>query len=537
MYLFKTYNKLFDIDVDYNNLITDHPIDNVYGVGLYMSIVLNKKLLQRDLYYDEYIKLFNDKLVTNAEAMQLFDINIITNFLGDNFDCDTLSILINLITRCKFNKNSRAILDTLKLDYYLTKIIELGNTEIILSIIKIASRSYDYHVFDTYIKHIDINAIEIESLLNYAPKKDFYDFFDKLSDSDIYCINIDKLFNCCTKITKNESKYRLELFVYFIKKYYSLDNIMDITGVDHTDLPIEKLHMVIRRQITLLMCDYESNSVTNCVEFIGYIEPNIFTTDSYELSHFYTKICRFFKKNTCEQLSHIRDKIETSIKFGSIDRHKIIDDIVRYQRQEFCVDDLSVVLDRLRTICEVQYLSIDNFDSLFMTHIDDNFYGSSATKNNVLYFCDIINEFFPPEYSDQYINHYYSYILSYAIDHIRIDDNYIILEECNISLHISNFAFYPYYALLNTSNPVLIDYIIDNYAFNDESLIQLVNYYDNYTYSPSDCQPSYLYVKLGKKYESLLKRRQYHIITEDNVYKCINYKIIDNICSVDIEQN
>jgi hypothetical protein len=519
MYLFKKCNKILGITVYCDNIITDHPIDNIFNCCFEVSVKINKILLQRDLHHSEYIKLFRDKMASNCKNIQPNEIVAIKNFLLDNLDQDSLPILIDLIMRYEILAERCgelcAIVDVLAIDYYQSAIIDLNNVNVIMNVIKIAAHCYNWSLFEEYIKHIDLNTITIEEYIKYFDCQNFYDFFDKLLTSNIYTINIRKLFDCCSAIIKNIFCDHIPLFVYFIKKYYSLGNdIMSITFTDHSDLPIDNLRDAITHDMNSF---YLANYIVDNIEFIKYIDPAIFSTNSCELSRYYATLCG---SNSSDD-SYIKAEIDNNIKCGLLDHHKIINDISKY-KSNYDVNNISSVLKSLEKICEQQqYLTIDDFDYIFMKSISDFLCLCDSKIYVVKTICNIINSLFPSTYSE-YKNHYVSLLLSLAIDYVIIDGDYVVLFDDNIAIHIDDLIFYPYYALLNTSNPVLIDYIIDNYMFDATSLGQLLSYYDVYR---NNDQYYYLFIKLGKKYSDILKQQSC------DKFCCINYKIIDNINS------
>lgn len=439
MYLFKKCNKILGISIDCENIITDHPIDNIFGCCFEVSVKINKILLQRDLYCDEYIKLFSDKMSVNCENIQPNEIAIINKFLIDNPNQNSLSILIDLIMRYKIiaDRDLRAIGDVLVVDYYQSTIIDLGNVNIIANIIKIAAHYYNWSLFEEYIKHIDINTITIEEYINYFDNRDFYDFFDQLLESNIHTINISKLFDCCSIAMKNLFCDHIPLFIYFIKKYYSLgDDIMAITFVDHGDLPIDNIRNAIMHDMNSF---YLANYIVDNIEFIKYIDPAIFSTNSCTLSLYYATLCA----SNSSSNNTIKEEIDNNIKCGLLDHHKIISDIIKNKTN---YDRIFAVLKSLEKICgQQQYLSIDDFDNIFMDNICRYLRINTQKKRVVKNINNIINLLFPSAYSDQYKHHYCSYLMSLAIDYIKIDGDYITLFGDKTRIHSGDFTFYPYY--------------------------------------------------------------------------------------------
>jgi hypothetical protein len=145
-------------------------------------------------------------------------------------------------------------------------------------------------------------------------------------------------------------------------------------------------------------------------------------------------------------------------------------------------------------------------------------------KYQINIFYRVIDVYFNCSYCDQYKNHYISYLLNFAIDYIVIDGDYIILPgDTNISLRISDFKFYPFFALLNTNNAHVINYVIDNYELCDSSVVLLISLFKDYS-SDNYCDNNrkFFLIKLIKKYSDVLKscdcsRYGYYIRRVDNI--------------------
>jgi hypothetical protein len=177
MHSFKKCNKIMNIDVNYDNLLLDHPIYTIFGGYLQVLIIVDKNLLQRDLCNDEYFTLIEYKINANIENICVKDLEIIKNFLLTNYyestdeDNRILNILNKLIIwgRHSDEYGRHHILDIINSKYYSSKIIAYAdvNTDIIVNIIKFATTMCSYNAIEIYDRFIDINNIDIEKYFNY----------------------------------------------------------------------------------------------------------------------------------------------------------------------------------------------------------------------------------------------------------------------------------------------------------------------------------------------------------------------------------
>jgi hypothetical protein len=152
----------------------------------------------------------------------------------------------------------------------------------------------------------------------------------------------------------------LSVLVYFIKRYYSIDNVDDL-NINDCDFPISIMNNLIKQSSIVCLC---SN-----IKFIRHFFPNIFLTNSPVLIHIYTELCSlisnrylvisydvntadttenknietYYFRNTItlkeidddtKKIVHdIKDEIENNIKSGLLDHDEIIDEIIKSNKR------------------------------------------------------------------------------------------------------------------------------------------------------------------------------------------------------------
>jgi hypothetical protein len=574
MYIFKKYNKIMGIDISADVLILDHPIDTILSSCFRSLVIVNKFLLQRDLSYDEYIALIAHKITTNIDNICEADMTIFENLLLNNLnnidDCAvriTDKIIVHYHNSALYIGRS-IILRIINTESFYNVAITHGNTDVIENIIKFATDMCCHYTIAIYSRvcMCDFNNIGIEKYFRYTDSLRYYDFFDQLCDNNIYEIALDKI--CESHINS------FPVFVYFLKKYYRVSDINDINHDDFDLLPVDVICDLIINSIDNV--DQQSIiSISSNMQFIKHIIPDIFSTNSLALSHYYYQLCRLIDEQytvltlihddasitTCPSddqntkkmyfctsikkeidpdakkcVDDIKEEIDGNIKSGLLDYNKIISDIIR-DKHSNVNDDLDPVLKSIENILGKQYLSIDNFDSLFMKVMNKIYTTRTPQKYRVEYFCNIINNLFPPAYceTDLYKNHYYSYLLNFAIDYIAIDGDYIILPGTNINLHITDFKFYPFFALLHTKNSHIIAYVIDNYNLSDLSVVILASFAASESFGDVGANENFLIVKLTKRYLNALKSRAHNCTDKDYSIAGIDFGYIENINEIIIE--
>jgi hypothetical protein len=543
-YLFRKCNKILEIETRDNDLtlLLDHPIDEIFDNCFKISIIIGKNLLQRDLCYDEYVTLILHKLNTNIICICIDDIGILKNLVlnnPDDIDVRILYIFDKIIINWRkyFMGNAYNILDIIVSTFYYDKVIACNDINIIINIIKFATNMCDYDTIAMYSEYVDYNNIDIEKCFQYVDAPKNYIFFSSLLENNIYEIKLDKI--CCSNIND------LSLLIYFIKAYYHLDDFNVINIDDYVyDLPTETIRKLIINNMDDSSIARMACIATN-INFVKYFFPNILSTDSLELSRYYEQLCRAINNkiftdedtdtyhNNYKICSAIKEEIDDNIRSGLICCDKFISDIINTSRSHmfFGVDS---VLGSLENILGKQYFTLDNFDLLIMGLMSKIDFIGKANKKYVQYICSVINNYLPCAYYDQYKNHYLTYLLNFAIDYINIDGDYLVLPDENISLHVNDFKFYPFFALIHTDNPHIISYVIDNYKLADLSVIRLILY--NGVFSSS----SFFSIKFIKKYFDILKSHlhQQQLNRDFNSpfdMSVINFDRVENIRDITIE--
>jgi hypothetical protein len=477
--LFDSYNGCQEEFVNYDKLLMDHPVFNLYDSNCYrICVIINEYILHRKLNRREImdILLSNSGNYYNCNnddeyifIMQYVN-DAIENMIQNNYTEKELSILINFVTNIHLSFIPSTHCLQLGFDFLqkvtITVTVTITNDkEMITNIILLAiilRDTYSLNIYKKYIKWSDIIVSELCDVMEFDDP-----YFEFLFEENILSITVDDFIIFCSKdiyldyVCDHSHIQYVILLLDMIKKYCLISDINQVIFVDR----YEHIKNIVSNQIKIIINCFKHLEYKIDILTLKILCPDIF-------SSYYPALVQFYRFCIADKNPDICEEIETNVYSQVIDNYKIIKSFFKLGKINSALFDVAY-----NNVCQSEhYVKIfkSTFASIILEivtfkHYDfikcSDFAMVRELNENILLLIKLVTDCFPSN-QVHLINYYWSYILNIDIDNISIENDYIIHQNKKI-IPVSEFYFIPVLSLICTNDFIKKSYIIDTYKFSD----------------------------------------------------------------------
>jgi hypothetical protein len=471
--LFCSYNKVYNVTVDYDKLVTNHPILILYS-SYTAYLTINEYILHRKLCYREIMDLiiiFASNTIccgeSESEYMHIMEyINeTVENMTCNNYTENELDAIIKIVgdihSVCTPGNIQPGVhfLEKINCIFY-HQIMEFSNKKIIDNIISLAIELTNVDTLNRYKTHIKFSDLvtsnTIKSQLFFGGimlNSPFYKYLFAERIINITCDDFIKLFKDTTSRHLGITRLLFDMLVI----YCQVDDISQIVMIND-----QRISDIVSATIKNNICSLDI--VTNIdVPTLKILCPDVF-------SSFYPQLIQYYWAQKSDP--NINKEIEDNVLTQVIDNYKVIETIIGFSRTDRYAS----------TLFKIAYNNVyqsETYANIFKQKFAMRVLNTITSK--IRYITGNVSNVVPPNENVQYLiqlvehccpsnqvhlrNYYLSYVLNIDIDKVRIDDNYIVTDVRVMDIH--EFIFFPVLSMIHTNNFTKQSYIIDSHIFSD----------------------------------------------------------------------
>lgn len=493
--VFNIYCELFNFTVNYDQIITLHNIYNIYDNYISVPIIINKHIMGRELYCDEINSIIITYLNSSAIINKCIDDSIfpddfdhIYNYLIENYETispDHFNSALYVIYEMYLSGFNIYTLDEDK----IIKIYENINKKIT----KISNLYFEFIIGHDNKSTIDIvlklsmRINNIDIIKSYIQK---YPNIDMINYSSHYPYN-NNLFMELFNLGYLKLEPNLKLMNFVLHKYTRDDFPMTVLKMCYSNHPDVDKSITIGIVKMFIICTSRNIYLENDenINFLKFLWPEIFSTA-------YTELFDIYMCDTTNII--IKNEIKNNVINCSIDNYEAFKYLCNKillvtQQYNFAIELLNVVYNNIYQ----SYEYVDTFQQVLSQLIfnfnEQCFNKSYSYPSSVLH---LITDYAPEKMDRHTKNNYLSYAMNCLINLIEIDGTSINYNNRYV-MDLCDFKFCWVLMLVSTNDIGIAHYIIDNYKFNEATIIHLIyDVYNKYSYQ----YYTNVYIKLCEKY-------------------------------------